>query len=312
VRPVKRLDLPGVALPASNIVLGLMRISSLGPGEIRELVGTALEEGINFFDHAGVYGMATHECESLFATALGWSSAEREKAIIQTKAGIIPGGYDSSREHILDSVDQSLAALRTDYIDILLIHRPDVLVEPDEVAAAFETLQASGKVRNFGVSNHTPAQIELLGRSVRQPLLVNQVRLSLVHSPLITTGTAASDEWSNQSVAGEGGLLDYSRLHDMTLQAWSPFQKKGFDGVFVGDREAYPELNLVLDELAETYDVTPTGIAVAWITRIPADIQVVLGTTNPERVRQSAAGSDIPLTRAEWYRLYHAAGYLAP
>jgi predicted oxidoreductase len=309
---VKKLNLPGLTLPASNIVLGLMRISSLGPGEIRELVGAAFDEGINFFDHAGVYGVSMHECESLFAAALGWSSAEREKAIIQTKAGIIPGGYDSSRTHILDSVDASLAALQTDYIDILLIHRPDVLVEPDEVAAAFDTLQASGKVRHFGVSNHTPVQIELLKRSLQQSLLVNQVRLSLVHAPLISTGTAASEKWTSQSIDREEELLDYSRLNGMTLQAWSPFQKKAFDGVFVGDREEYPELNIALDEIADKYGVTPTGIAVAWITRHPANIQVVLGTTSPERVRHSAAGSDIPLTRDEWYRLYHAAGYFAP
>jgi predicted oxidoreductase len=309
---VKTFDLPGFDLLASNIVLGLMRISSSGPEEIRELVGTALDEGINFFDHAAVYGRSMHECEALFGAALGWSSAQREKVILQTKVGIGPNGYDPTREHILESVDESLAALRTEYIDVVLIHRPDTLVEPDEIAAAFDELQDSGKVRHFGVSNHTPGQIELLKRSLRQPLLVNQVQLSLSHASLIASSMAANMELSDQAIDRDNGLLDYSRLNDITLQAWSPFQKKTFTGVFVGDREEYPELNDVLDELAEKYGVTPTGIATAWITRHPANIQVVLGTTTPERVREAAAGSDIPLTRVEWYRLFSAAGYMAP
>jgi predicted oxidoreductase len=308
---VKTLDLPGLDLPASNVVLGSSRISSLGPEEVRELVGAALDEGITFFDTAAVYGMSRHECESLLGPALA-SSATREKVIIQTKTGIGPGGYDSSRAHILTSVDESLAALRTEYVDLLLLHRPDALVEADDVAAAFEELHDSGKVRHFGVSNHTPGQIELLKRSVRQPLVVNQMRLSIVHASLIAAGVLVNDEQSDQSIDRDGGTLVYSQLHDIQLQAWSPFQKKLLDGVFVGDREAYPELNDALDELAAKYGVTPPAIAVAWITRHPANIQVVIGATTPEQVRDSAAGSDIPLTRDEWYRLFRAAGYIAP
>jgi predicted oxidoreductase len=205
-----------------------------------------------------------------------------------------------------------LAALRTDYLDVLLLHRPDTLVEPEEVAAAFDELHAAGKVLHFGVSNHTPGQIELLKTAVSRPLVANQVQLSITHCPLIASGIAANMGGLDQSLDRDNGLLDYSRLHGITLQAWSPFQKGFFDGVFIGDLENYRELNAVLDELAEKYEVTATGIAVAWITRHPANMQVVLGTTNPGRVAESAAGSDLPLTREEWYRLFQAAGHTVP
>jgi predicted oxidoreductase len=309
---MKTLTFPGTDLQPSNIILGLMRIQKLSDEEIRTLVGTARDAGIDFFDHADIYGSTTHGCEARFGEALDLSPAEREQLIIQSKAGIRDGYFDFSKEHILEAVDGSLAALRTDYLDILLLHRPDALVEPEEVAAAFDALQEAGKVRHFGVSNHTPGQIELLKRHVTQPLLVNQVQLSIPHAPVIAQGVAANMAGLDQSIDRGAGILDYSRLNDITLQAWSPFQKGFFDGVFVGDREAFPELNDQLEALAEKYGVTPTGIAVAWITRHPANIQVVLGTTKPERVRESAAGSDIPLTREEWYGLFKAAGYTVP
>ena len=202
--------------------------------------------------------------------------------------------------------------MRTDYLDLLLLHRPDTLVEPEEVAEAFEQLVAAGKVRHFGVSNHTPGQIELLKSAVKQPLVANQVQLSITHAPLFAQGVAANMAGLEQSVSRDIGLLDYSRLNNMMLQAWSPFQKGFFDGVFLGDRENFAELNDAIDALAKQYGVTPTGIAVAWITRHPANIQVVLGTTNPGRVKDSAAGSDVTLTREEWYRLYRAAGLVLP
>jgi predicted oxidoreductase len=309
---MKTLSLPGTDLPASNIILGLMRIQELGDDEIRELVGAARESGINFFDHADIYGSGRHGCETRFGEAITFSSSEREQVYIQSKVGIRDGYFDFSKEHILEGVDGSLAALKTDYLDILLLHRPDTLVEPEEVAEAFDQLHSAGKVRHFGVSNQTPGQIELLKRSLNQPLLVNQVQLSITHAPLIAQGIAINMAALDQSIDRDNGVLDYSRLNGMTLQAWSPFQKGFFDGVFVGDREALPELNDLLDTLAEKYDVTPTGIAVAWITRHPANIQVVLGTTKPQRVRDSAAGSEIPLTREEWYGLFRAAGHTVP
>jgi predicted oxidoreductase len=309
---MKTLTLPQTDLQASNIILGLMRIEPLSDEEIRTLVGTARDNGINFFDHADIYGSSIHGCEARFGQAVKFSPEEREQVIIQSKVGIRSGYFDFSRQHILDGVDGSLNALGTDYLDMLLLHRPDALVEPDEVAAAFDELQQSGKVRNFGVSNHTPGQVELLKRSVRQPIAVNQVQLSITHSTLIAAGVSTNMAGTDQSIDRDNGILDYSRLNDITLQAWSPFQKGFFDGVFIGDRENYAELNDALDELAKKYDVTPTGIAVAWITRHPANIQVVLGTTKPSRVAESAAGSDIPLTRAEWYRLFKTAGHIVP
>src|SRR5262245_11883541 len=305
---MKTVQWTGVERPMSNIVVGLMRIAKLEDAAVRTLVATSIDAGVNVFDHAAVYGGEFHGCERRWGDALDLSPSEREAIVIRSKVGIrrMPSGiamFDFSKEHILESVDGSLAALRTDHLDLLLLHRPDALVEPEEVAAAFAQLHAAGKVRHFGVSNHTPGQIELLKQCVDQPLVANQVQLSLTHAALVAAGVASNMETTAQSISRDNGLLDYSRLNDITLQAWSPFQKKWFDGVFLGDAE-YPELNTALDELAEQYGVTPTGIAVAWITRHPANMQVVLGTTKPARVVESAAGSDIPLTREEWYRLF--------
>lgn len=309
---MKMLPFPTADRGASNVVLGLMRISKLTDDEIRTLYGTARDAGVTVFDHADIYGPTRHECEARFGSAVSLAGAEREAIVLQSKVGIRPGFFDFSREHIVRTVDESLAALRTEYLDVLLLHRPDTLVEPEEVAAAFDELADAGKVRDFGVSNHTPGQIELLKTAVRQPLVANQVQLSIAHCPLIASGIAANMGGLDQSVDRDNGLLDYSRLHGMTLQAWSPFQKGFFDGVFLGDREHYAELNDVVDELAAKYEVTPSAVAVGWITRHPANMQVVLGTTNPGRVVESAAGSELPLTREEWYRLFRAAGYVVP
>ena len=308
---MKTFTPPQTTLTASNVILGLMRIAELDDGAIRSLVGSARDAGINFFDHADVCG-GDHRCERRFGDAITFTPAERAEVIIQTKVGIRDGFWDFSKEHILDSVDKSLAALRTDYLDILLLHRPDTLMEPDEVAAAFEALASSGKVRNFGVSNQTPGQTELLKRSVRQTLAFNQVQLSITHASLIAAGIAANMAGLDQSIDRDNDILDYARLNEITLQAWSPFQKGFFDGVFIGDRENFGPLNDALDEIAAAHGITPTGVAVAWILRHPANMQVVLGTTNPERVAQSAAGSDVRLSRDEWYRLFTAAGHVLP
>ncbi|MET9498402.1 aldo/keto reductase [Streptomyces sp. NPDC006552] len=309
---MKTISFPQTELRASNVVLGLMRIAGLDDEEIRALYQSARDAGINTFDHADIYGPSRHACEERFGQAVRLTAAERESIVIQSKVGIRPGFFDFSKEHIVRTVDESLAALRTDYLDVLLLHRPDTLVEPEEVAAAFDELHAAGKVVNFGVSNHTPGQIELLRTAVTRPLVANQVQLSITHCPMIASGIAANMGGLDQSVDRDNGLLDHARLNGITLQAWSPFQKGFFDGVFLGDRENYPELNDALDELAEKYEVTPTGIAVAWITRHPANMQVVLGTTNRGRVAESAAGSDLPLTREEWYRLFRTAGHVVP
>lgn len=309
---MKSYSIPRTDLTVSVAILGLMRIGELSDDEIRRLVDAAMDAGINMMDHADIYGGALHRCEARFGEAMRLTQAKREALVIQSKAGIREGYFDYSEEHLLRSVEGSLKALRTDYLDLFLLHRPDALVEPEEVASAFDQLHRSGKVRHFGVSNHSPGQIELLKTAVRQPLVVNQVQLSITHAPIIAHGLAINMAGLDQSVDRSEGLLEWSRKEGMVLQAWSPFQKGFFDGTFIGAREAYPELNVALDEIAETHGVTPTGIAVAWIARHPANLQVVLGTTKPERLRECVAGAGVDLSRPEWYRLLRAAGYVLP
>lgn len=311
---MRTLSIAETGITAPNVTLGLMRIAEKSDDEIRALVSAAREAGIDFFDHADIYspGLTTHGCERRFAEAMQLSAAQREEITLQTKAGIVKDGpyYDFSYEHIVSSAEESLRSLQTDYLDILLLHRPDILAEPEEVARAFDDLCASGKVRHFGVSNHTPAQIELLRTAVTQPLTVNQMQLSLPHAAILAEGIMANTVGQSDAVSPDGaGIVEYCRQHRITLQAWSPYQSA--HGAFVGSAK-YPELNQVMDRLAQKYGVTPTGIATAWITRHPAGIQVVLGTTTPGRVIEAAAGSEIPLTRPEWYELLRAAGHRVP
>jgi predicted oxidoreductase len=312
---MKTIALRGTDIVASNIAVGLMRVEQLTDERIRAMVKAGRDAGVNFFDTADVYGSVDHLAERRVAGALRLTSSEREEIYIQTKAGIVrdDGPYfDYSTAHILRAVDGSLEALNTEYIDVLLLHRPDALVEPDEVAAAFDRLAAQGKVRHFGVSNHTVGQMELLRRSVTQPIVANQLQLSITHAPLIAEGLATNMQAVPQSIDRGAGILDYCRLHDITVQAWSPYQAGYFTGTFLGDREKYPELNDTIDALARVYGVAPIAIATAWITRHPANMQVVTGTTNPDRIAGACAGSQLPLTRAEWYALFRAAGYTIP
>lgn len=299
---------------APAVVAGMMRIDDKDDAHIRELYAAARESGIDFFDHADIYGGSMHRCESRFADALQLSASERDEIVLQTKCGIVPaqGMFDFSSEHIVAQVEGSLAALRTDRLDVLLLHRPDILVEPEEVARAFDDLEAAGKVRAFGVSNHTPRQIDLLRTAVRQPLIANQLQLSITHAPILAQPVAANIAGHEQSVVRDGGgIVEYCRINGITIQAWSPFQDGRGHGVFLGNPE-YPELNAVIERLAASYGVSPLAIATAWITRHPAGMQVVLGTTTPERVREAASGADLVLTRSEWYELFRAAGHLLP
>lgn len=298
-------------LNVSNIIMGNMRLPQLSVTEIEQLIRTALDEGINFFDHADIYGQG--RSEELFAEAIQMNSSIREKMIIQSKCGINgqENYLDFSKGHILDSVDGILKRLQTDYLDLLLLHRPDPLMEPEEVAEAFEILHSSGKVKYFGVSNHNPAQIELLQKYTTHKLVVNQMQFSIAHTPMIDAGLALNMN-NDQAVNRDSSVLEYCRLHDIQLQAWSPFQNGFFEGTFLGDLEKFAELNRVIDEIAANYNVTNTAIATAWITRHPANIQVVLGTTNPQRLKDACAGADIKLTRKEWYDIYKAAGNIVP
>ncbi|WP_407571540.1 aldo/keto reductase family oxidoreductase [Deinococcus altitudinis] len=305
---MKTLKLGTSDLEVPVIAVGCMRINSLSKPEAERFVGAALDEGANFFDHADVYGGG--DCEEIFADAVHMSSAVREKVILQSKCGIRPGMFDFSREHILSSVDGILKRLNTDYLDVLLLHRPDALVEPQEVAEAFDELERSGRVRHFGVSNQHPRQIDLLKKYVRQPLVANQLQLSITNATMITSGFNVNME-NEAAVNRDGGILDYCRLNDVTIQPWSPFQFGFFEGVFL-DNEKFPELNAKIDEVAANYGVKNTTIAIAWLLRHPARMQPVTGTMNVERLKDCCKASEVELTREEWYAISRAAGNLLP
>ncbi|MEJ2287413.1 MAG: aldo/keto reductase [Deinococcales bacterium] len=295
------LDVPVVAV-------GCMRINTLEKRDAERFVHAALEEGANFFDHADIYGDGA--CEEIFADAIGMDASVREQVLLQSKCGIRDGMYDFSKEHILASVDGILKRLKTDYLDVLLLHRPDALMEPEEVAEAFDQLERDGKVRHFGMSNHHPRQIELLERYVRQPLVANQLQLSLTNATMIASGLHVN-MLDDDAVDRDGYVLDYCRLHDITVQPWSPFQYGFVEGVFLGS-DAYPELNRAIDEVAERHGLSTTTIALAWLLRHPAHMQPVIGTMNVGRLHQCCQAADVRLTREEWYAIYLAAGNVLP
>lgn len=297
----------GLKVPA--VAVGCMRITDISAKEAESFLAAALEQGCNFFDHADIYGGG--ECEKVFADAIHMSPAVRESIVLQSKCGIVPGVmYDFSKEHILSSVDGILSRLKTDYLDVLALHRPDALMEPEEVAEAFDLLHGAGKVRFFGVSNHNPSQMRLLQKYVKQPLVTDQLQFSLPNASMISSGMEV-----NMSTDGaqnrDGGVLDYCRQNEITIQTWSPFQYGFFEGVFLGS-EKFPELNRVITELAQKYQVSGTTIAAAWILRHPAKMQLVAGTTKTARLKEICRAADLTLTREEWYRLYLAAGHILP
>jgi predicted oxidoreductase len=295
-------------LEASEISLGCMRIVDLTNQEISTLIHTALDEGINFFDHADIYGGG--QSEAKFAEALGMTPGLREKMILQTKCGIRQGSFDFSKDHILEAVDGSLKRLQTDFVDVLLLHRPDALVEPEEVAEAFTILEDSGKVKYFGVSNLNPLQIELLAKFVKQPLIINQLQLSITNTGMIDAGINVNMQIA-PGIDRDGSILDYCRLKEITIQPWSPFQYGFFEGAFL-DNDKFPELNRKINEIALSRDVKNTAIAIAWLLRHPAHMQPIIGTTNPGRVKDICKASDVKLTRQEWYDIYLAAGNKLP
>ena len=295
-------------LQVPAIAVGCMRINELSTTDAERLVQTALEGGVNFFDHADIYGGGT--CEEIFADAIHMNSTVREKIILQSKCGIRKGMFDFSKEHILAAVDGSLKRLKTDYLDVLLLHRPDALMEPEEVAEAFDILQSAGKVRNFGVSNQNPMQIQLLKKFVKQPIIANQLQLSITNANMISQGIHVN-MLDDQAVNRDGSVLDFCRINDITIQPWSPFQFGFFEGVFLGS-DKFPELNAKIDEISAKYEVSGTTIAMAWLLRHPAQMQPVTGTMNSERLKDCVRAADIKLTREEWYEIYLSAGNILP
>ena len=306
---MKYINLGKSGIQVSEIGLGCMRMNSLDKSSAERIIKTSLEEGINFFDHADIYGKG--KSEEVFSEAINITPSLREKIIIQTKCAIVPGVmYDFSKEHIINSVNGSLKRLNTEYVDTLLLHRPDTLMEPEEVASAFAQLHKEGKVRKFGVSNHTPMQIELLNKYLDDKLIVNQLQFGIMHTEMIDSGLNMNIN-NEASINRDGQVLEYCRLKDMTIQAWSPYQYGFFEGVFL-DNEKFPELNKKINEIAEKYNVTNTTIATAWILRHPAKIQTIVGTMNPNRLKEICKASNITLTRQEWYEIYLAAGNILP
>lgn len=308
---MKYIDIMNGPQNASAIIQGCMRMPSLSAKEAAEVIRTAYECGINFFDHATCYGMG--EAETRFAEAFPLTGIKREKIFLQSKCGICPerSEFDWTKENIIASVDGILGRLKCEYLDTLLLHRPDLLFDPEEVAEAFDKLEEAGKVCRFGVSNLMPMQIDLLKKYVKQPLVINQVQLSLEQSQLIDQPLYMNNKTTDMSVNRDGSALDYCRLNDITIQAWSPLQVGMFGGTFI-DNPDYPELNKVLAELADRDGVSKTAIAIAWILRHPAKMQAIIGTMNPEHIRDICDATNVELSHHDWYALYLASGKFLP
>lgn len=303
---MKFFELAGMR--ASRVAQGCMRIAGLSDQALDTLIKQDLDLGINFFDHADIYGGG--KCEERFGDFLKANPGLRDQMLIQTKCAIKSGAYDFSKEYILSSVDGCLKRLQTDYVDFLLLHRPDTLCEPEEVAEAFETLKAQGKVKHFGVSNENPYQIQLLNKYLKEKICINQLQFGLGHTTMVDAGLNVNmnhDPATNR----DGGVLDFCRLNDITIQPWSPFQYGFFEGTFIGNPK-FQTLNEKLEEIAGKYGITPTGLAIAWILRHPACMQPIVGSVNPQRLQQICDASDVTITRQEWYDLYCSTGKKLP
>ncbi|MDD9324312.1 aldo/keto reductase [Pediococcus acidilactici] len=313
---MKNVKLGNSQIDVSAIALGIMRMPRLDVKQAAALLESAYDVGINYIDSADIYGNG--QAELIFGEALKHSSLKREDLFIQSKGGIVPdpdksegdvvygSRYDFSKQHLLETVDHILGRMQVDYLDSFLLHRPDPLMDLDEVAEAFDQLQSAGKVRHFGVSNFNPMQVEMLQNVLQQMLMINQLQFGIMHSGPIQFGMHTNME-DAASINHDGGIIEYSRLHHMTIQAWSPYQYGMFEGTFV-DNPQFPELNKKLQELADKYSVNKNAIATAWILRHPAKMQVILGSMNPEHLKENIAGADVTLSRQEWYDVYFAAG----
>ncbi|WP_203651903.1 aldo/keto reductase [Secundilactobacillus yichangensis] len=317
---MKNVALGNTSLQASAVALGIMRMVSLNVDDAAKVLDTVTDKGVNFIDSADIYGGG--KSEEIFGQALKKSGVKREDLIIQSKGGIVLDPkrshgdlvfgqrYDFSKQHLIDAVDGILKRMGLDYLDFFLLHRPDPLMEPDQVAAAFDELQAAGKVRHFGVSNCNPMQVDLIQSAVSQKLMVNQLQFGVMHTGPIDFGLHVNMS-DDRSINHDGEIIEYSRLHNMTIQAWSPYQYGMFEGPFI-DNPKFPELNKKLQELADAKGVTKNAIATAWILRHPANMQVILGSMNQDHLKESIAGADVELTKQEWYDIYFAAGNTLP
>ncbi|GAB3057673.1 aldo/keto reductase family oxidoreductase [Salinicoccus sesuvii] len=308
-----RIKLGGSELEASRIVLGCMRISELETGALARHIGTAIDCGINLFDHADIYGSG--ECERKFGRLLA-TEVNREDILIQSKCGIRQGAtkdiqyYDLSKTHIIGSVDNILKRLETEYLDLLMLHRPDALMDPEEISEAFDQLHATGKVRHFGLSNFNATQFDFIQKYTDHKLITNQVQFGPAASHMINSGIQANTPFDG-AADKDGGLLEQSRMNNVTLQAWSPFHYGYFEGIIMDDPK-FDVLNAVLENIGRSHDVTKNAVVVAWILRHPANMQTIIGTTDTKRLQNIAQAAEIELTREEWYHIYKAAGNMVP
>ena len=309
---MKYLNIQNGPQQVSAIIQGCMRMPALSASDAAKVIRTAFDCGINFFDHATCYGHEG-EAETRFSEAFPLTGIRREDVIIQSKCGICPERqeFDWTKKNILSSVDDSLRRLGVDYLDTLLLHRPDLLFDPAEVAEAFDTLEQSGKVRFFGVSNLMPMQLDLLKKYVKQPLCINQLQFSLEQSQLIDQPLYMNNKTTDLSINRDGSALDYCRLHDITVQAWSPLQIGMFGGTFI-DNPDFPEMNKALGEIAVREGVSKAAVAIAWILRHPAEMQAIIGTMNPIHIKDICAACDVQLSHHDWYALYLASGRFLP
>ena len=308
---MKKINIGG--MNASQVALGIMRMNNKSKEDAAKAIEAAVESGINYIDTADIYGGG--ESSKRFKEALALTSIKRDDLYIQSKGGIVnPNGgdipygnrYDFSKQHLIATVDAELQRLGVDYLDAFLLHRPDTLMDPNKIAEAFNELETAGKVRHFGVSNFNPMQVELVQSAVSQKLEFNQLQFGIMHTGMIDFGMH-TNMFDDRSVNHDGEILEYSRLKDMTIQAWSPYQYGFFDGVFINN-DKFPELNKKMKEIADIYGVTKNAIATAWILRHPVKDQVILGSMNPTHIKESAAGGSVEITGQEWYDIYLAAG----
>ena len=308
---MKMIDIVNGPQNVSAIIQGCMRIPALNKEEAAEVIRTAYDCGINFFDHATCYGAG--DAEIRFSEAFPLTGLKREDIFIQSKCGLEfdRNEFDWSRDNILNAVDGILERLKVEYLDTLLLHRPDVLFDPEEVAEAFDILEKAGKVKWFGVSNLVPMQIELLKKYVKQDLIINQVQLSLEQSQLIDQALYMNNKTTEFSINRDGNVLDYCRLKDITIQAWSPLQFGMFGGSFI-DNPDFPELNKALAEIADREGVSKAAVAIAWILRHPAKMQAIIGSMNPEHIKDACDAVKVSLSHHDWYALYLAAGKFLP
>ena len=303
------LSLGAFGMETSRLAYGCMTLGGLDdPADVDRALDAALDGGITLFDHADIY--AHGRSEEVFGRWLRERPGLRDGLVLQTKCGIrrrdeptgAPPRYDASFEHVVASVEGSLRRLGVETIDVLLLHRPDPLADPEEVAHAFSTLRAAGKVRAFGVSNYSAVQVDRLAAALSAPLVANQIELNLLHAHALDTGVEVNRSGDPAQAAG---LVDACRVRGLRVQAWSPVA-----GGALGRGDLDPsrwDLRDVVADVAEREGTTLSGVLLAWLLRHPAGIQPVIGTTNPDRIAEACAAADLRLSREDWYRLFVAA-----